>query len=156
MGDVAGFDPETVEIRTATATEVDECAAILDGAMLQADRERLQARVSEDCVLVASRLDGDSGVILGTLVLDDSEITAVAVRPGRRGRGLGRALVAAAASRRKSLWAAFDPNVRGFYDSLGFDIEASDESGRLRGTLAAEPAEKLVEDSLDGGLAGVE
>lgn len=63
------------------------------------------------------------------------EIVAVAVRPGRRGQGIGSALVSAAASRREELVAGFDSDVRPFYESLGFEVEC--EGDRCRGSLDA-------------------
>jgi GNAT superfamily N-acetyltransferase len=71
------------------------------------------------------------GRIVGALVLDGEHVAAVAVRPGRRGQGVGTALVEAAAARRDRLTADFDSGVRPFYESLGFDVERSD--GRCRG-----------------------
>lgn len=134
-------------MRAASPEDRAELTAILDAAMLQTDAEQLHQRVAAGEVLIArSDTDGRSA-ILGTLVLDGDEITAIAVRPGRRGQGIGRALVAAAARRRDRLLASFDPGVRDFYDSLGFEIDSAAESNRLQGSL----------DGLsDGGLAGVE
>lgn len=65
-----------------------------------------------------------------------AEIVAVAVRPGRRGQGLGTALVATAAADHDTLVAGFDPRVRAFWASLGFEIQAAAEPGRFRGRLA--------------------
>lgn len=137
-------EPAAVSIRDARPEELADLAGILDAAMLQTDAS-LQKRVSEGSVLVAVRDTAESPV-LGTLVLIDDEITAIAVRPGRRGRGIGRRLVEAAVSR-GPVHAEFDPRVRGFYDSLGFEIERLDDSERLRGSLEGCP---------DGTLAGVE
>ena len=69
-------------------------------------------------------------------MLDGEEIVAVAVRPGRRGQGVGTALVEAAADRRERLTAGFDPGVRPFYESLGFEIECDD--GRCQGVRRGE------------------
>lgn len=81
------------------------------------------------------------GDVVGVLVLNGSHVEAVAVRRSRRANGVATALVAAAANRTEgSLTATFRPQVRPFYDALGFDIDEVDpsdpDSGRLRGRLA--------------------
>lgn len=98
---------------------------VLDGALLTVT----PTRVREGTTLVAV----DEGRVLGALVLSDREIRAVAVRRSRRGQGIGTALVEAAAARRPRLVAEFDPDVRAFYESLGFAVREADEAGRLRG-----------------------
>jgi len=75
----------------------------------------------------------DSGRVLGALVLDGEEITAVAVRRRRRGQGIGTQLVEAASDRRERLVAEFDPRVREFWSSLGFESEPLPDSDRYRG-----------------------
>lgn len=113
------------EIRPALPAEYVTVRSILEAALLEIEDGRLR-RVS---VLVA----GENGRILGALVLDGSKIEAIAVRPGRRGQGIGSKLVAAAGKRRPKLSAEFEPDVRAFYASLGFDIGAED--GRCHGVL---------------------
>jgi GNAT superfamily N-acetyltransferase len=75
----------------------------------------------------------------GDAAADDREIEAVAVRPRRRDRGIGRALVRGAARRTDgSLVASFDASVRPFYERLGFAIDAADgdrHRGRLTGAI---------------------
>jgi GNAT superfamily N-acetyltransferase len=65
---------------------------------------------------------------------DAVHVDAVAVRRARRGQGIGAALVRTAAERHARLTAAFDSDVRPFYESLGFEISER-KDGRLRGTL---------------------
>ena len=116
-----------MKVRRAT----DETAAvrgILAAAMLEVEGAALE----EGTTLIAAV----EGRLLGALVLDGEEIVAVAVRPGRRGQGVGTALVEAAAARRERLTADFDLEVRPFYESLGFDVECAD--GRCRGVRCAE------------------
>lgn len=113
----------SVAVRPATPDEYVTARSILEGALLTVERGRL-ARSS---TLVAV----NGGRILGALVLSGCEIDAVAVRPGRRGQGVGTALIEAAADRRPSLSAGFDPSVRPFYVSAGFDVRCSE--GRCRG-----------------------
>ena len=116
-----------MEVRRA-ADETAAVRGILDAAMLRVE----DAALEEGTTLVAAV----EGRLLGALVLDGEEIVAVAVRPGRRGQGVGTALVeAAAADRRERLTAGFDPGVRPFYESLGFEIECDD--GRCRGVRRA-------------------
>ncbi|MEF8915087.1 GNAT family N-acetyltransferase [Natronomonas sp.] len=113
------------EVRAARPDEEATVRSICNAAML----EMPEAAVREGTVLVAV----DDERILGALVLDGEEIEAVAVRPGRRGQGIGSALVAAAADRRDELTAGFDPSVRPFYEKLGFEVSC--EGGRCRGLL---------------------
>lgn len=96
---------------------------ILDAAMLEVD----EGALGDGTLLVAR----EEGRILGALLLAGSEVVAVAVRPKRRGQSVGSALVRAAASRREELHAEFDPDVRPFYESLGFEVEC--DGGRCRG-----------------------
>ena len=84
--------------------------------------------------------DGTAGRVVGALVLDGRRIDGVAVRRSRRAAGVGAALVRAAAARGDGpLTATFRPGVRGFYESLGFEVEAAapddPESRRLCGRL---------------------
>lgn len=132
-----------VAIRPARAEERATVLAIIDAAALATDVDRLDAAIEREDVLVATPEREDR--ILGALVLEGSEVVNVAVRPRRRGQGIGRALVEAAADRRDGLVATFAADVRPFYESLGFDVEpvvgsdaagdAADESDRYRGML---------------------
>ncbi|MFO7925113.1 MAG: GNAT family N-acetyltransferase [Halobacteriota archaeon] len=112
-----------VDIRSATKDEYVTVRSIVNAALLDVAPGAL--RRSSVLVAVADER------ILGALVLRGSEIDAIAVRPGRRGQGIGRALVETAAKRRPYLLAVFDPAVRPFYFSLDFDVRCSD--GRCRG-----------------------
>ena len=72
-------------------------------------------------------------VVLGALVLEGRTIEALAVRPRRRGQGIGSALVRAADDRTsRPLRASFDADLRPFYERLGFAVEAT-ETGRCHG-----------------------
>ncbi|WP_440990353.1 GNAT family N-acetyltransferase [Haloarchaeobius baliensis] len=128
--------PGDVHVRAARPEEHDAVAAVLDAAMLRTDE--LGPALDRGDVLVACA----DGRLLGALVLvqeDDAggecrHVDAVAVRPNRRGQGIGTALVESALDRcgpDERLTAAFDADVRPFYESLGFDIEERD--GRLFG-----------------------
>lgn len=116
----------TVTVRAAKPSEYTATEAILNAAMLAFD----PSVVRRASTLVAT----EDGRVLGALVLDGNRIEAVAVRPGRRGQGIGAALVSEAAGRRPELLAEFDAGVRPFYEALGFDIECNNGQclGRFR------------------------
>lgn len=120
-------------IRPATIGEATAAIDVLDRAILAFERSAVRAGIIADDVLVAV-LDDE---IRGVLLLDGPEITAVAVDRPVRDRGIGSALVRAAAERRDHLEARFPADVRPFYESLGFEIVR--ENGRCYGVLAATP-----------------
>ena len=120
-----------MEVREAREDEEASARGILNAAMLEVD----DATVERGVLLVA--VEGER--VLGALVLDGEVIDAVAVRPGRRGQGVGSMLVEEAAARREALTARFEPDVRPFYESLGFDVVCGERGGTDRG---------------DGGAAG--
>jgi predicted N-acetyltransferase YhbS len=128
-----------MEVRPATNGELPAVATVLDAAMLSTGD--LRERVAADDVLVAV----DDGPVVGALVLappadtpawardreTDAHVLAVAVRRRRRDQGLGSALVEAAGDGGR-LTASFDPDVRPFYEALGFAVQEGPD-GRLRG-----------------------
>jgi sulfur carrier protein ThiS len=122
-----------VSVRPAHPDDHLDVMRIVDGAMLSADATTIRDRIDDGAVLVATV---DAGSPVGALVHDGDRVTAVATRRRYRDRGVGTALVMAALERRDRLVAEFDPDVRPFYESLGFDVEAV-EDGRLRGRLDA-------------------
>ncbi|WP_185715667.1 GNAT family N-acetyltransferase [Halocatena pleomorpha] len=113
------------DVRPARAEMLPTVMAILDAALLDIAVETVRDRLSSGAVLVATEEDR----ILGTVVLNDTHIEAIAVRPNRRGQGIGTALVDAASTRGR-LTAAFRPGVSEFYESLGFDIERTGDRWR--------------------------
>lgn len=131
-----------MQIRAAAPGESAEIAAILNAAYLQTDTESIEQAVRSGNVLIAERPENErSGApestetapMLGALVLDGSEITAIAVRPGRRGQGIGRRLVTAARQRLGRVVAEFDPTVRPFWEAVGFEVSVLPGSDRLHG-----------------------
>lgn len=119
-------------VRPADEGHLRPARALVDRAMLS---------VPEDAEwLVAVHRDR----VVGSLALAGDEVAAVAVRRDRRGEGIGRALVSAAADRRDRLTATFRRPVRGFYEAVGFAVaededededqhEHEQEDGRCRG-----------------------
>lgn len=137
------------DVSIGAAREADELVVrrILDAGLLRYGR--LEARIDAACVLVA-RVDPEepgegaepppAGSIVGALVAvprdGRTEIEAIAVRRRRRGRGIGSALVEAAAARWGPLVASFEPELTPFYESLGFVVEREEPgSDRRRGRL---------------------
>ncbi|MDS0261677.1 GNAT family N-acetyltransferase [Haloarcula sp. S1CR25-12] len=118
-------------VREAAVADLPDVMNVLDGAVLEADAAAVRDAIADDDVLVA--VSGDGERVLGALVLDGDHVDAVAVRRRRRGQGIGTELVEAAADRRERLTAAFDADLRPFYEGLGFTLEPADESGRFRG-----------------------
>lgn len=118
-------------VRTATPADGVAVLRVLDGALLDVDPDRVRERIDADEALVAAR----DGHAVGALVRDGDEVLAVAVRRRWRGRGVGRALVERALGTAGRLTAEFDPRVRGFYESLGFEVApvGGDAADRLRG-----------------------
>jgi len=125
---------DRIRVRPATAADHLDVMRVVDGAALEADAAAIRGRTETDDggVLVATV----EGSVVGALVRDGDRVTAVATRRRWRGRGVGTALVSRAAEGRDTLVAAFGPDVRPFYESLGFEIDATPgEDDRLRGRL---------------------
>lgn len=150
--------PEAVRVREAAPDDLVATMNVLDGAVLAVDADAVRERLAAGDVLVA--VAGDR--VLGVLVLDPAgppwepevgtgasragahddatpadaaHVVAVAVRRRRRDQGIGTALVEAAAARAGRLTAAFDADVRPFYESLGFAVTGETADGRRRGVL---------------------
>ncbi|MFB6083763.1 MAG: GNAT family N-acetyltransferase [Halorientalis sp.] len=118
-----------MEIREATVEDLPAVLTVFDGAMLATDVDAVRAAIDRGDLLVAAT----DGRVLGACLLSGEAIEAVAVRRARRDQGIGTALVEAAADRRERLVAEFDPRVRPFWASLGFEIEPAEEPDRYRG-----------------------
>ncbi len=128
--DVAG--PEGVTVRAATDADATAARSVLDAAMLDVDG--FDARLAAADVLVATVEDRVVGAaaLRPHYVRTGAHVAAIAVRPRRRGQGIGTALIAA--TERRPLTAEFDADVRPFYESLGFAVRPLDD-GRCRGVL---------------------
>lgn len=130
--------PPDVSIRPAAPDERAAVETVLDAAMLAYGD--LEDPLSSGDVLVAVSDGGatdDGGTILGALVAtrpdpDRRRIDAIAVRPNRRGRGIGSALVDAEVERAmpsaaERVVAEFDADVAPFYRGLNFVVEPAPE-----------------------------
>lgn len=120
-------DPDSVTVRCGRESDLLAVLRVLEGAMLEVGAKQVRTRTEAGAVLVAE-IDGR---VVGALVRDGDHVEALAVHPDRRGSGVGRALVERALADTGRLTAAFRADVRPFYESLGFEIEARD--GRLWG-----------------------
>jgi len=125
--------PRGVVVRAASPRDHLGVMRVLDGANLELAGETAKRRIDAGTVVVAD----DDNRIVGALVAapreDGAHVEAIAVRRRRRADGIGTALVEHAAGEWRPLTADFDPGVKPFYESLGFDIEERGE--RYRGTL---------------------
>ena len=117
-----------MNVREADNDERLAVRSLFDVAMLQVPdllSMELLVAVVDDRVVGAAAVDADG-------IGEPGEIRAIAVRPRRRGQGVGSTLVAAAEERWTPVTAEFDERVRPFYEALGFDVEPSGD-GRIHG-----------------------
>jgi GNAT superfamily N-acetyltransferase len=117
-----------MRIRSATQQDLPAAMNVLDGADLAVSAGTVRRRIDDGRVLLA---ESGSGTVIGALVAlprpDGAHVEAIAVRPKRRGQGVGSDLVAAAGERWGRLTAAFDPTVSDFYRRMGFEVAARGE-----------------------------
>lgn len=124
----------TVNVREATSRDELGVRQVLDGAMLEVDDGLLERRLAAGSVLVAEAERRVLGALVAVPREDGAHVEAVAVRRRRRAQGIGSDLLERAAERWRPLTANFDPGVRPFYESLGFDVRERG-NGRYRGRL---------------------
>jgi len=126
-----------VRVRRGDPDDLVPVLRVLEGALLDVTAADVRAGLDEGrvYVAVAAREQWDAPVV-GALLHEGGHVTAVAVPRHRRGEGIGRALIEAAAADvaapDEPLTADFDPEVRGFYEAIGFEIRQEDD--RLHGT----------------------
>lgn len=125
----AGVDlPDGIELRRGGNDDVVDAMRVLQGALLDIDGSTVRDAAPEGEVLLAE--DGDW--VIGALVMREGHIEGVAVRREHRGRGIGAALVqAAVVDEGGTVTADFRAGVRGFWKSVGFEVER--EGGRFWG-----------------------
>jgi GNAT superfamily N-acetyltransferase len=120
-------------IRPATEDEATTARSVLDAAMLETTT--FADRLATEDVLVALV----EGRVVGAAIRTPhhtrggAHVEAIAVRPGRRGQGIGRALIESVAES-GPVTGEFAATVRPFYESLGFSIRRLDDD-RFRGLL---------------------
>lgn len=107
---------ESISVRPATAEDYVAAMAVVEAALLAVDAGTVRRSIAEAQVIVAT----SGGRVLGVVVLDGSHVEAIAVRPARRGQGIGTALIEAAAERHDRLTATFASAVRPFFAAVGF------------------------------------
>lgn len=115
---------DSVSVRPATAEDYVPAMAIVEAALLAVDATTVRRSIEEGQVIVAA----SGGRLLGVVVLDGSHVEAIAVRPARRGQGIGTALIEAAADRHGRMTATFESAVRPFFAAVGFaSVPLADE-----------------------------
>jgi len=129
----------TPSIRPAGPDDLVGVMRLFDGALLETDpdriRDHLTGRRGRLLVAGGERPVGAIALVADPETADDLPwpdsvyISAIAVRTHRRGGGIGRSLIGAAAewAAPRRLSATFDERVRPFYAACGFEIERLEE-----------------------------
>lgn len=122
----------TVTVRRAEPSDETAVRRVCNGANLTIPSS-LPALLADGTVLVA-----DAGTVVGALVArprdDGCHVEAIAVTRGRRGQGIGSALLdRARATADGPVTARFRPRLRPFYESAGFRVASVAGEDRLRG-----------------------
>ena len=137
-GDAAATAPDGFAVEPAAPDDRLDALRVLDAAMLETDAATVDAAIDAGDARVA-RFER-TGAVVGALVAtrpepDRLHVDAVAVRRTRRGRGVGSALLAAAVRRGErdaavsTVTAAFDADLRGFYEAQGFAVRPTEARG---------------------------
>lgn len=121
-------------VRAATTADIPGVQTVVDAGLLELDSSTLAEAVNREAVFVA--VNESNETVLGALVLDDTEIVAIAVRKRRQGQGIGTDLVETAVGRHGPLRAAFHERVRPFWESLGCPIDPITRSDRYEARLS--------------------
>lgn len=112
-----------LRVRPANPDDHLAVMTVLDGAMLEIDANTVERRIDAGTVLVAVQRDRVLGALVAIPRREGVHVEAIAVRRRRRDQGIGTALVEDALDRWGRLTAECDPDVRPFYEKLGFEIE---------------------------------
>lgn len=119
----AESDAAAREPQPAAIDDLPDVMNVLDGADLSVSAETVTRRIESGTVLVSR---SESGTILAALVAiprpDGVHVEAIAVRPGRRGQGIGSRVLVDTADRWGRVTAAFDSHVSDFYEAAGFEV----------------------------------
>lgn len=119
-------------VRRARTEDLPAVMNVLDGADLAVSPALVEEHLETDHVLVS---ESESGTVVGALVAvprpSGAHVEGIAVRPRRRGQGVGSALLEAAAARWDRVTADFEPRLGEFYRSNGFLVTSTGD--RYRG-----------------------
>jgi GNAT superfamily N-acetyltransferase len=131
---------DTVILRLAEPDEHEELEQLMARASLELPDYREQLMANPDAIhvppaqiangqVIVAELDG---IIVGFAAVVAGELDGLFVEPDLWGRGIGRALVDAAAhearKRGLSLRVIANPSARRFYQSCGFTIEGEEQT----------------------------
>lgn len=150
--------PADATVEPATPADRLDVLRVLDAAMLETDAATVDDRIAAADAIVArsTRTDGVVGALVAVRPDPDRlHVDAVAVRPARRGRGIGSALVAAAVDRGASdpaietVSARFDADLRAFYEALGFRVR-SEQAARDSTVDPTDDGSAATDDASDG------
>lgn len=112
-----------VSIRPAAEPEAIDVIRLFEGALLTVDFTNLRDAIAHGAVFVAIRADRVVGAVYLDSDRNPAHVEAIAVHPSHRHEGIGSQLLVHAASREGAITAAFDSELRPFYESIGFTIE---------------------------------
>ncbi|WP_138007627.1 GNAT family N-acetyltransferase [Halalkalirubrum salinum] len=138
-----------VSIRPAAEDEAIDVIRLFEGALLTVDFDTLRDAIAHGAVFVAVRAERVVGAVSLDLDRDPAHVEAIAVHPSHRRDGIGSQLLAHAASRDGAITAAFDSELRPFYESIGFTIEPLPGAANTDGPANADDAD----DRLFGRLS---
>jgi GNAT superfamily N-acetyltransferase len=132
-----------LSIRAARPGEHVAVATILDAGLLVTPDLGPRIERGEVCVAVDENVVGAALFARTDGVETTSEQTvhveAIAVRPRRRGQGIGRRLIEHLASDAERVTAEYPDDVSPFYEACGFEVESvDDDGGSLRGIRTSE------------------
>lgn len=108
----------SISIEGATAADATAVVTLFDRALLSFDRETITQRIDRGTVIVARQPNG----LCGALLFAGNYVEAIAVKPGWRNRGIGRAMIERLAEERAPLTAGCREQVCPFFRSLGWTI----------------------------------
>jgi len=134
VGDLEGH-LEAGEVLVATEPRVSDSSHRIVGALVLEDS--VDDPIDATDTGAGEAGDGEHGDRNGN-AREAKHISAIAVHPRQRDRGIGSTLIEAALERADAVTANFDADVRPFYESLGFEIEPLVE-GRFRGRKRRSP-----------------